>query len=88
MCLVNTHIELASRYKGFGYLYKRGLEEIVKCFDTDNSKGEIRLALFCDLSMTVVRMSCSTLCANLKMYADCRDNQRKMRVQVIISESL
>lgn len=88
MCLVNTHIELASRYKGFGYLYKRGLEEIVKGFDTDNSKGEIRLALFCDLNMTVVRMSCSTLCANLKMYADCRDNQRKMRVQVIISESL
>lgn len=88
MCLVNTHIELASRYKGFGYLYKRGLEEIVKGFDTDNSKGEIRLVLFCDLSMIVVRMSCSTLCANLKMYADCRDNQRKMRVQVIISESL
>lgn len=88
MCLVNTHIELASRYKGFGYLYKRGLEEIVKGFDTDNSKGEIRLVLFCDLSMTVVRMSCSTLCANLKMYADCRDNQHKMRVQVIISESL
>lgn len=88
MCPVNTYIELASRYKGFGYLYKRGLEEIIKGFDTDNSKGEIRLALFCDLSMTMVRVSCSTICANLKMYGNCRDNQRNMRVQVIVSESL
>lgn len=84
MCPVDTHIELASIYKGFGYLYKRGLEEIIKGFDIDNSKGEIRLALFCDLSTTMVHVSCS---ANLKMYADCRDNQRKMGVQVIISES-
>ena len=88
MCPVNTHIELASRYKRFGYLYKGGLEEIIKGFDTDDSKGETRLALFCDLSMTMVHVSCSSICANLKVYADCRDNQRKMRVQVIISESL
>lgn len=85
MCSVNTHIELASLYKGFGYLYKRGLEEIIEGFDIDNSKGEIRLALSCDLSMTMVHVNCS---ANLKMYADCRDNQPKMEVQVIISESL
>lgn len=85
MCPVNTHIELASIYKGFVYLYKRGLEEIIKGFDTDDSKGEIRLALFCDLSMTMVHMSCS---ANLKVYADCGDNQCKMGVLVIISESL
>lgn len=88
MCPVNTYIEFASRYKGFGYLYKRGMKEIIKGFDTDNSKSETRLALFCDLSMTMVRVSCSTIYANLKMYADCRDNQRKRRVQVIISESL